>query len=111
MGDGHHIWAAAEWILMLRNSVVREEGDRLMIGEGFMPDWLEQNRPLKLGPVPTTFGTIAVEIQPRDDRVDVQWTAGWRREPSIEIRIPGLKPLPVAKGAGSACLVRSGALA
>ncbi|MBP2687710.1 MAG: hypothetical protein H6Q81_2615, partial [Deltaproteobacteria bacterium] len=29
MGDGHHAWASAEWVLMIRNMFVREEGDRL----------------------------------------------------------------------------------
>ncbi|MDX1698026.1 MAG: hypothetical protein R3308_07040, partial [Thiohalobacterales bacterium] len=32
MGDGQHVWAAAEWLLMLRNCFVREEGERLIIG-------------------------------------------------------------------------------
>src|SRR6185436_20954594 len=34
MGDGQHVWAAAEWVLMLRNLFVREEGDRLILGSG-----------------------------------------------------------------------------
>jgi len=29
MGDGQHVWAAAEWVLMMRNCFVREEGARL----------------------------------------------------------------------------------
>ena len=31
MGDGHHVWAAAEWVLMLRYCFLREEGDTLVL--------------------------------------------------------------------------------
>ncbi|MFP5344729.1 MAG: hypothetical protein ACLGGU_03675, partial [Gammaproteobacteria bacterium] len=31
MGDGQHVWAAAEWVLMIRNCFVREEEDRLIL--------------------------------------------------------------------------------
>src|SRR6185503_7644675 len=34
MGDGEHVWAAAEWILLMRNCFVREEGDSLVVGSG-----------------------------------------------------------------------------
>jgi GH15 family glucan-1,4-alpha-glucosidase len=34
MGDGQHVWAAAEWVLMLRNCFVREEGNGLILCSG-----------------------------------------------------------------------------
>ena len=34
MGDGQHAWAAAEWIIMLRNIFVREENDVLILCAG-----------------------------------------------------------------------------
>src|SRR5690606_18537012 len=39
MGDGQHGWAAAEWIMMIRNAFVREESDRLIIGSGLLGSW------------------------------------------------------------------------
>ena len=32
MGDGQHVWAAAEWIIMVRNLFIREEGNTLLFG-------------------------------------------------------------------------------
>src|SRR5690606_6150598 len=41
MGDGQHAWAAAEWIMMIRNSFVFEEEfeDKLVVGAGLSPEW------------------------------------------------------------------------
>jgi hypothetical protein len=111
MGDGHHVWAAAEWILMLRNATLREEGETLVIGEGFQPEWSSLSRSLHLGPVPTTFGNVEIEIEPVDNGAEVRWHADWRREPSIEVRIPGFAELAVEKGSKSARVARSGVLA
>ena len=44
MGDGQHGWAAAEWVMMLRNLFVREEGRDLLIGTGLLPS--TQNVPV-----------------------------------------------------------------
>jgi hypothetical protein len=42
MGDGQHVWAAAEWLLMLRNCFVREEpaADGLILASGIPQAWL-----------------------------------------------------------------------
>src|SRR5690606_36768683 len=39
MGDGQHAWAAAEWVIMLRNCFLREEGDRLILCAGLPEAW------------------------------------------------------------------------
>ncbi|MBI4313790.1 MAG: hypothetical protein HY594_03135 [Candidatus Omnitrophica bacterium] len=94
MGDGQHIWAAAEWILMLRNCFVREEAGRLILGSGLLPEWLIQEKPLFFGPAPTEFGVISVTIKPHRDGPIVSWTAQWHRPPPfLEIRIPGFHPI------------------
>jgi hypothetical protein len=91
MGDGHHVWAAAEWLLMLRNCFVREEGERLVLCAGIPPRWLQQEKPIRFGPAPTCFGTISIEIQPNPGRdPQVQWHADWHgAAPPVEIRLPG----------------------
>ena len=91
MGDGHHIWASAEWVLMVRNCFVREEGDRLVLCAGLPPRWLEQERPIRFGPAPTSFGTISVTVRPRPgDHPEVTWEADWHDgEPEIEVKLPG----------------------
>ena len=90
MGDGHHVWASAEWVLMVRNCFVREEGDRLVLCEGIPPRWLAQEQPIRFGPAPTSFGTISIAIQPHPDKApEVTWDGRWHNgEPDIEVRLP-----------------------
>lgn len=108
MGDGHHVWAAAEWVLMLRNCFVREEGERLILCAGIPPRWLEQNTPIRFGPAPTSFGVVSLSITPvRDKPPQVEWRADWHRSaPSIEIRLPGFEPINVAAGTDAVVLVK-----
>ncbi|MDX9740711.1 MAG: hypothetical protein RBT81_05990 [Gammaproteobacteria bacterium] len=94
MGDGQHVWAAAEWVLMVRNALVREEGDRLIVAAGAAPRWLRPGNRIALGPAPTAFGAISIEILvPREDTITVSWNGDWHRPPAaVEIRLPGTEP-------------------
>ena len=46
MGDGQHAWAAAEWIMMMRNCFLREDAGagRLVLGAGILPQWLRHGQ-------------------------------------------------------------------
>ncbi|MGA1875331.1 MAG: hypothetical protein ACMUIA_06975, partial [bacterium] len=91
MGDGQHIWAAAEWILMMRHLFIREEGNRLILACGITRNWLDQPESLFCGPTLTPYGTLSLTIDPKPDKVILSWQASWRRQPPIlEIKIPGL---------------------
>ncbi len=99
MGDGQHVWAAAEWVLMQRACFLREEGDRLILGSGIPPEWLAQGQPLAFGPGLTRFGPVTISILARRGKVRVQWDAEWRRKPSaVEVRLPGFAPVKVGPG-------------
>jgi hypothetical protein len=91
MGDGQHSWASAEWALMVRNLFVREENDRLVLGSGLLPRWLEKREPMSFGPTLTPFGPVSLRVEPdAPDRFRVVLEADWRGEPpSVEVRIPG----------------------
>ncbi len=92
MGDGQHVWAAAEWIVMIRHRFVREEGDRLVLCQGIAQRWLEAGTPIEVGPAPTAFGpmTIRIASDRQTQSVKVSWETTWRdRVPLIEIRLPG----------------------
>jgi hypothetical protein len=92
MGDGQHVWAAAEWIMMIRNMFVREEGNRLILASGIVDEWLDQT--LSFGPTLTPYGEISLKIEPQPGKIVVAWSALWRDvAPTMEIRIPGLEPL------------------
>ena len=63
MGDGQHAWAAAEWIVLLRNSFVREEAGGLVLAAGMSTQWQEGGR-WRFGPTPTSWGPITVTVEP-----------------------------------------------
>jgi len=94
MGDGQHVWAAAEWVLMIRNCFVREEGQTLILASGIPKHWLRDGAKLAFGPAPTTFGTISLTIESKDNEVIVSWQGAWHTSPPpIEVRLPGHLPL------------------
>jgi hypothetical protein len=107
MGDGQHLWAAAEWVLMMRHLFVREEGDGLVLCSGLPDEWLETDSPLCLGPTPTPHGPIRVEVLQDSGRRIVRWEADWRGPPpGIEVAVPGLRPVAVSGKERSVSLAR-----
>jgi hypothetical protein len=112
MGDGQHVWAAAEWVLMVRNCFVREEGDRLILGAGVAPRWLVAGSPLTFGPAPTAFGPLTLTIETETpQRVHVSWQGHWHIKghataPTIEVCIPGFDPVTPKPGETSLWLMR-----
>jgi hypothetical protein len=94
MGDGQHVWAAAEWVLMIRNCFVREEGNRLILASGIPQRWLSGRSTLSFGPAPTSFGTLSLSIKPEKHSIIISWQGVWHAEaPRIEVRISGFNPI------------------
>ena len=91
MGDGQHIWAAADWAMTIRNLFVREEGDRLILGAGLFPRWLKQHEPMSFGPTLTPFGPVTVFVKPHSaNAFELTLEATWRKHaPIIEVQVPG----------------------
>ena len=102
MGDGQHVWAAAEWVLMIRNCFVREEADRLILCSGIPRVWLEKNETISFGPAPTSFGNIQISIKPQGENVLVQWQGEWFvNEPVMDIELPGFTKVRVIPATNS----------
>ena len=98
MGDGQHGWAAAEWIMMLRNCFVREEADHLVIGSGILPEWLAAEEKIGFGPTFTAWGPVSVRIEKNHLHLE----SAWRGEvPRILIAVPGYLPIEAEAGAHS----------
>lgn len=98
MGDGQHVWAAAEWVLMMRNLFLREEGETLILGSGLLSEWLVPGASLSFGPTLLRSGKVTVSFSvPSGGRVRAEWKGHFRaRAPKIEIRLPGREPVPVS---------------
>lgn len=94
MGDGQHGWAAAEWVMMIRNCFVREEADRLIIGSGLFREWFAQDGDIAFGPTLTVWGRVSVRIvQPKSRPllvVDGHWHGA---APRIDVRVPGFQEI------------------
>jgi hypothetical protein len=98
MGDGQHVWAAAEWIMMLRNCFVREEGDRLVLASGLIRDWLRPGERLHFGPAPTPYGAIVVSVECSQTDVLVAWSGDWRMHaPPVEVQLPDSRGIRCAR--------------
>lgn len=107
MGDGQHVWAAAEWVLMMRALFVREEGDRLILCSGIPENWQKPGATLRFGPAPTRFGPLTVNCRFEDKRARLQWQADWRQVSSkIAVRIPGFRAMEMNASAGEAVVPR-----
>ncbi len=92
MGDGQHGWAAAEWIMMMRNLFIREEGDTLILGSGIFPEWLEQGVPLSFGPTLVPGGAAAVTFIPSDRGLELVLDAAVQGKPiPCKAVVPGYR--------------------
>jgi hypothetical protein len=109
MGDGQHVWAAAEWILMVRNCFVREEDDCLVIGAGVSKKWLASQQIISFGPAATSFGDVTINIEPQPPAAQgntfqylIRWQGRWHTQaPRIEVRLPGQEVLHPLSGENS----------
>ncbi|MFT5730431.1 MAG: hypothetical protein ACI8PB_004611 [Desulforhopalus sp.] len=108
MGDGHHVWASAEWVVMQRNCFVREEGESLVLAGGLFREWLTQPKPLSFGPTPTPFGKVTVRVTPKDDSVTVAWQGEWHSAPpKICVCLPHFPVVTPEAGASAVTINRS----
>jgi len=113
MGDGHHVWASAEWLMMIRNCFVREEGSTLVLAGGVDEAWVAEGKAMHLGPTPTRFGDVTIDVEPRREQLIVRWSAPWRHTPDrLRIAPIGWQAVDVEAGRiereGSVTLERAG---
>ena len=100
MGDGQHVWAAAEWVLMVRNCFIREEGDGLILCSGIPSYWLDKKEPMSFGWAQTRFGDVRISIRSRGENVLIEWEGKWfKEEPVIDIQLPGYNTYRVTRRA------------
>jgi len=99
MGDGQHVWAAAEWLLMVRNCLVREVGaNHLLLCSGVKTEWFKDGA-INFGPVPTDFGKVRLHVERDGEEVTVSWEGEWYgRPPGVEVRFPGRRSVTPAPG-------------
>ncbi len=99
MGDGQHMWASAEWVLITANMLMRTEGDCLLLCSGLTPGWLPAGGDIAFGPAWTKHGKMTLHISRNAAKIAVSWEADWHgAAPPLRIGIPGADPVTVDPG-------------
>ncbi len=103
MGDGQHVWAAAEWLMIVRNCFLREEPDRLILGSGLRRGWFKHQPVVSFGPAPTRFGPLSLTMTRTGTGptkgLQICWQADWHdRAPPIEVHVLGSTPVTAEAG-------------
>ncbi|MGZ4963300.1 MAG: hypothetical protein ACXWBP_02520 [Limisphaerales bacterium] len=62
VGDMPHNWASAEFIRLVRNSLVFERGNELHLFEAMPPTWARAGADVKLNKIVTEFGEISFDL-------------------------------------------------
>ncbi|MBW3664892.1 MAG: hypothetical protein KY469_17475 [Actinobacteria bacterium] len=88
MGDGHHGWAAAEFLTFVRQVLVREGRDVALHLLGVLPDeW--RGHDLAVRKAPTHHGALSYELRWDGDVPVLSWEA---ERPGVRLRAPSLDP-------------------
>ena len=66
-----HLWAAAQYVLLVRDMLVRERDDELHLASAVPTHWLEPGREVAFENAPTFFGPAGFRMQAEADRLRV----------------------------------------
>lgn len=73
MGDGDHGWAAAEFVSLLRELVVREVPAGIELLSGVPREWIESPRGVRVARATTRIGTLEFSIGPDSGHLVLAW--------------------------------------
>lgn len=62
-GDQPHGWAAADYVLLLRNMLLAERNGKLSLCQAIPRDWLADGKKLDIQKAPTAFGTVDLTVR------------------------------------------------
>jgi len=89
MGDGHHGWAAADFLLVVRNALLFEEDTHLVLTPALPDDWCAPMNVIKVENAPTYFGNVSFTIAFGEREATLGINADWRAAPEfIEWNLP-----------------------
>ena len=104
-----HGWFAARYCELLRNMLLREEGDDLHVASALSPRWVRPGDVIRVTAAPTGFGHLSMEIRSRADGAEITLAADWRTPPaSIILHIPWFTVVESAEVDGQVVGVKDG---
>lgn len=99
MGDGMHLWAAADWLLLMRDVLLFEENDILVLTPAAPADWFAWGSRTEVRRAPTHFGVVSYRIEGLADETRLEIDADWRAAPRrIEWNFPFVAESAVVDG-------------
>ncbi|MDD5310935.1 MAG: discoidin domain-containing protein [Candidatus Omnitrophica bacterium] len=63
VGDVPHGWSAAHYILLLRDMLFREDGDKLVLLSCIPDSWLDDGKVIEIKDAPTYFGKVSFKVE------------------------------------------------
>lgn len=81
MGDGMHGWAAADFLLFVRNTLLNEDENELRITPCVPDSWYEWGRRIEVNDAPTHFGPVSFKTSAGSDKIVLNIDAAWRNRP------------------------------
>lgn len=96
-GDGHHGWAAADVISFIRNALLFEANDHLVITPAIPDEWVFETSTIKVERAATYFGDVDFTLAFGDKNATLVLKGKWREPPAyIEWNLP----IPIKNAGG-----------
>lgn len=84
-----HGWFSADYVALLRNMLVREQGDNLHLLSALSPDWTKPGDTIKVSNAPTEFGRIAMDCSFSSSGMHMGIETDFQRKPAhIIVHMP-----------------------
>jgi hypothetical protein len=77
-GTVPHGWWAAEYVTLLRNMLVREQGDRVVLMSALSPSWLAPGKVVEVRNAPTELGRVSFRLQAKRGGARLTWRSPLR---------------------------------
>ena len=88
-GDGHHGWMAADLVSFIRNALLFEENDHLVLTPALPDEWIFETASIKVERAATYFGDVNFTLAFGDHNATLVLNGKWRESPAyIEWNLP-----------------------
>ena len=88
VGDMPHAWFCAAYINLLRNMLVRESGDDLLLFSGVPASWLAPGKEISISGFPTLHGDVTYHVMSSDTAIEIAIGPGSRPRGSYTVILP-----------------------
>jgi len=103
--------ASAKTIELLRNMILREQGEDLVLFSALSPEWMRAGKTIETTQAPTDFGPVSLRFDSRADGFDVRITSRFRNPPKrLTVRLPWFFAVDGAEADGQAVAPTDGHL-